>query len=135
MQREIKFRGKRYDDKNWIYGSLLEDNVIVTKGATSVDEDYIGFDDDWSSVLSETVGQYTGLKDKNGKEIYEGDIVEIGDCKAVIKWDKKSASFYAFDENHDVRTTHIAYANLTKVIGNVHDNPKLLQEVNKNGKQ
>lgn len=129
MQREIKFRGQRYDDKNWIYGSLLEDNVIITKGATCVDEDYIGFDDEWSSVLHETVGQYTGLKDKSGKEIYEGDIIYINEVKAEIKWNKKTASFYAFDKENDVKTEHLGSAHLVIIIGNIYDNPELLQEV------
>lgn len=127
MQRNNKYRGQAVDTKEWVYGNLIGKDWI-TGDVVDWDTDYICLEK-WQRVKEDTVGQYTGLKDKNGKEIYEGDIVEIGDCKAVIKWDKKSASFYAFDENHDVRTTHIAYANLTKVIGNVYNNPELLQEV------
>lgn len=73
--REHLYRGKRFDDKTWIYGSLLENDIIVTKGATDVYEDYIGFSDEWSSVIPETVCEWTGLTDKNGKKIFEGDLV------------------------------------------------------------
>jgi uncharacterized phage protein (TIGR01671 family) len=133
MQREIKFRGQCYDDKKWIYGSLLEDNIIVTNGATVVEADYISFDDEWSSVLPETVGQYTGLKDKNGKEIYEGDKCEVyRTCvyaEGFIKFHQGSFIFEEFKTGYILRLCDLQFNEYKiKVIGTVYDNPKLLQE-------
>lgn len=132
--REIKFRGKRLDNGEWVYGDLhirtpfphIHSEIVY--GKVNID--------------LHTVGQFTGLHDKNGKEIYEGDIVkwiltmpgvgvnggydeyeteEIGE----IQWDAGAlylgeycAAGFAYDSE-----------NCAEIIGNIHDNPELLKSL------
>lgn len=126
--REYKFRGKCVERDKWVYGyyvkGIQEDEAYILKNHNWL------LGDDFIDVYPETVGQFTGLKDKNGKEIYEGDILEEepGYYFEVI-WSVECAKFKL-----QWRTKAIQYpewnrgVNMT-VIGNRWDNPELLKEV------
>lgn len=126
--REIKFRGRGAPRGNqWFYGDL----DTHTSGVCILDNDTL------HTVISETVGQFTGLKDSNGKEIYEGDIVEISlqfsakqglkrkfHLPAVVRWDERLARFVVISKEI---LDSIPASECVSVIGNVHDNPELLE--------
>lgn len=142
--REILFRGKainrdigehrtNYKNGDWVYGLVtrlyderfenLPAQMTDVNGVSGIEVDY------------ETIGQYTGLTDKNGKKIFEGDIVQIKDfshgcalnykqptSKWAVKWYEDTAKF-------SIDYMKVLNFNFTKseVIGNIHDNPELLE--------
>lgn len=130
--REIKFRGQRKDDKEWIYGGIafggekFENRVYITNPKVH-DEGVLWLYD----VENETVGQYTGLKDKNGKEIYEGDILSSG--YAVTFVDSYDPSNLGLDSCwYAQRNNFESYFPLIigedyEVMGNIYENPELLE--------
>lgn len=120
--REIKFRGYDKKEKKWFYGLIVE---IGAKLARICPSDTHG-----SVVVSiETIGQYTGVKDKTGKEIFEGDIVkDTGDYNfyKVVEWDEFRASFIGRIANCD--DTQMVWAHHWIVVGNIYENPEILIE-------
>lgn len=136
MNREIKFRGKRVDNGKWIYGDLRQPNtdkpLLQYYGLVFI---YRHSDSSMFQVIPETVGQFTGLLDKNGKEIYEGDICLINDIQFdeeesfAIEWEGEMATFVLSSKTITV-TFDVVYARQLEIIGNIHDNPELLEVSN-----
>lgn len=133
--REILFRGRQKGGTEWFEGDLS--HLVHSKR-----ECYIfppdGYNSpDWYEVDPATVGEYTGMTDKNGRRIFEGDIIkgvwyhdygqwgESEDDVRIVEWSGRKAGFYPFNMfdgyTFDLKTY--------EVIGNIYDNPELLEEV------
>lgn len=130
--REVKFRGKRKDNGEWIKGYLVVDEIsdkyyIFPSGNSCNEQDILGKEGLLHiltfEVIPETVGQYTGLKDKNRTEIYEGDIVQQYNIKAngTIIYKYGQFGIVALGMFWNIHSSQ------TEVIGNIHDNPELLE--------
>lgn len=125
--REILFRGKGSSDGAWHYGSL-----DLTEGNTRpiILEHDGEFDIGGYLVDPETVGQYTGLKDKNGTRIFEGDIIEYNGTKHKVVFENRLHSTYFGIVMSAMETwgfSNSVPANMMEVIGNIYDNPELLE--------
>ncbi len=135
MNRTIKFRGKRLDNGEWVYGSLTETHGKLFIGIPT-DPDNPVFMMDWHEVDSNTAGQFSGLLDKNGKEIYEGDIVVYGGhCKHVVEFKHgmfgyavMGGWFIGYGGNSNFTFNPLDKSDEHEIIGNIHDNPELLNE-------
>lgn len=125
MEREIKLRGKRHDGE-WVYGfghqSGAYEGMLPFRNES-------GDLDAWF-VKPETVGQLTGLKDKNGVEIFEGDVIDHCACYGSVVFEDGMFSLSSSAQvNFGTHRQPISYidVNLCEVIGNIHDSPELLE--------
>ena len=135
--REILFKAKTLNSGEWIEGCRLSCDVIIPKGIEfDVDEGYLnGLDGNHAYIVDpKTVCQYTGLKDKNGRKIFEGDIIKDDwrKCYKVI-YNLKSCAFMAYCSNppneYDTGLYRMgeAWCDSIEVIGTIFDNPELLE--------
>lgn len=145
--RTIKFRGKRLDNSEWVHGSLAETHGALFIGI-STDPDNPVYMMDWHIVDPDTICQFTGFLDKNGKEIYEGSIITtdrypfFSDGKpnyvAVVEWnDCGFAAFFELHKDSDARGISVGCPVMDfdsdnaaefEIIGNIRDNSELLNE-------
>lgn len=144
--REILFRGKRTDNGEWVEGYILmgrpyscnndEVNIVPPTNPMFFPQYRL---DTYYTVDPETVGQFTGVVDKNGVKIFEGDIVDVSDCNwywcgpatydspiVKVEWSQAVSGFDPF-ANYDCDCDIYYKPKDVKVIGNVHDNPELLE--------
>lgn len=125
--REIKFRGKRLDNGEWLYGSLLVSHFKDDKKERYFITQFSGNYTFEHEVDPATVGQYTGLKDKNGREIYEEDIFfDESGVYAVVCY-SMGTFCVDFGEGFDLQYFTDGIHEICDVVGNIHDNPELLK--------
>ena len=131
MAREILFRGKRIDNGEWVEGNLF---VSDTDGRTHILVGSRRFTIEWE-VDPSTVGQFTGLTDKNGKRIFEGDILRRAyhpNEDMIVEWHDGRFVFYRRiypkDYGHESLVCCQQTVDRLSIIGNIHDNPELLED-------
>ena len=128
--RTIKFRGKLKSNGNWEYGDLLHDNF----DACYIYPIEVGDLYKNNEVIPETIGQFTGLYDCEGKEIFEGDILRFGNSQSgvcEVKWNEHIAAFcIRFYFKDEIGSRPLGGGVEFAIIGNIHDNPELLQRPN-----
>lgn len=128
--RTIKFRGKRMYDRKWVYGYFGKDY-----SERCIISNYLNASNEAWEVIPETVDQFTGLLDKNGKEIYEGDIVQLDYITTIgkhrvglsfeVKWCTQEGCWVGWDGfvGNALQQTRKMFV----VKGNIYDNPELLK--------
>lgn len=125
--REILFRGKRKDNGKWVEGHYGEyysgkENVSCISISKETISGSLCYD-----VIPETVGQYTGLTDKNGTKIFEGDILHAAQGNFVVRWSESICSFVAGEKERMRPCMNSGTMNCCEVIGNIFDNPELIE--------
>ena len=135
--RTIKFRGKRLDGQGWAYGYYAESDEYGDNGGCehnyreTITTLYYIVDRNGKPelVLPESVGQWTGLVDRHGKEIYEGDVIKnnSGELEKIVF---AQGSFKCASIKYPNANLYLldSYAGYIEIIGNIHDNPSLLED-------
>ena len=116
--REIKFRAVRLDTGEWIYGDLHLHSPFPHIHSTRGDK---------AKIDTNTIGQFTGLRDKNGTEVYEGDILCEADTNIKVVVVYEAPQFCYADNNFGYKFLNLPENYVT--IGNIHDNPELLKSL------
>ena len=158
--REVIFRGKRLHDNKWIYGNFVSDCEgnphIIEPRFFCEDGHHLQYEDNTDTpvfIIPETVGQFTGLTDKNGRKIFEGDILDVSSdvayggvavhrlgyfvvefhngCFMKSALDDPQLSF--FDNAKRKGLYHFISTDIHKIVGNIHDNPEILKGGGDNG--
>ncbi|EFB6931243.1 hypothetical protein HGQ23_000505 [Listeria monocytogenes] len=129
--REIEFRGKRIDNGEWVYGNLMQFEDSVTfifaderKGASTLTYAHFIINN-MHAIDEKTLGQYTGVKDKNGKKIFEGDVGwdEHNECYGVVKFEE-GKFLYAWE---NITEDLWEVADSIEIYGNIHENLELME--------
>ncbi|AVU89057.1 hypothetical protein NB77_03450 [Listeria monocytogenes] len=129
--RAIGFRGKRIDNREWVYGNLMQFEDSATfifaderKGASTLTYAHFIINN-MHAIDEKTIDQYTGLKDKNGKKIFEGDVGwdEHNECYGVVKFEE--GKFLYVWENIAEDLWEVADG--IEICGNIHENLELLE--------
>lgn len=138
--REYLFRGKRIDDEEWIYGRFSYGEKIGTEFEPVIVAKECGEHSGvrytvTHPIMIDTLGQYTGQKDKHGIRIFEGDILEGREFNSkhgygVVRWDEENSCFECVQKNTDGETVRSDFGwlnfNELEVTGTVYDNPELI---------
>ena len=149
--REIKFRGYDLDSKSWVYGAYIKHIDSTPCLFTSKEEEekwykehtkyliaFDGFSDWWmprgidvcTSIAPDSIGQFTGLLDKNKKEIYEGDIIKYtlfnNSTLYEVKYNNSTLS-WQLSNKYETKNISFAFKSRLEIIGNTYENPELLK--------
>ena len=138
--REILFRGRRRDNREWVFGSCYKQTEFYGDKAEGImiitSSESLCYDQalEYYAVSEETVGQFTGMTDKNGKKIFEGDVVRITDDEGNTDFSDGGIGAVEFFDGlwYVGGQVHNGLYDLHKcffieVIGNIHDQPELLE--------